>query len=156
MVMEMQFIMEASATALASVGMGATGGFAEMRREGERVFDVGPTRYALTVAGNVLTWQLCFMGTAGMVFLTTSLTGGICMTALLTINVLAGVIVYGDNFGGPKVVSTLLCAWGFSSYVYGMYLVNINNNNNPKTTAATPTTTMFDRPEMEMEMITQT
>jgi hypothetical protein len=62
------------------------------------------------------------MGTAGMVFLTSSLTGGICMTALLAMNVLGEVLVYGDEFGGVKVVSTVLCGWGFCSYVYGMYL----------------------------------
>ncbi|KAL8168021.1 hypothetical protein V2J09_009520 [Rumex salicifolius] len=123
MVMEMQLIMEGAATLLATVGMAATGGFREMRREGEVDFDLGgPTGYALTVAANVVAWQFCFMGTAGMVFLTSSLTGGICMTALLTLNVLAGVVVYGDNFGGPKAVSTFLAAWAFSSYVYGMYV----------------------------------
>nr|GLL29392.1 probable purine permease 4 [Ipomoea trifida] len=46
----------------------------------------------------------CFMGTAGMVFLTTSLTGGICMTALMAINVLAGVFAYRDLFGGSKEI----------------------------------------------------
>uniref|UniRef100_A0A1S3ZN51 Probable purine permease 4 n=1 Tax=Nicotiana tabacum TaxID=4097 RepID=A0A1S3ZN51_TOBAC len=65
---------------------------------------------------------LCFMGTAGMVFLTTSLTGGVCMTALMGINVLGGVLVYGDHFGGFKAVSTLLCLWGFCSYIYGIYI----------------------------------
>jgi hypothetical protein len=57
-----------------------------------------------------------------MVFLTSSLTGGICMTALLSMNVLGGVLVYRDEFGGLKAVSTVLCMWGFCSYVYGMYV----------------------------------
>lgn len=120
MVMEMQLVMEAAATALATFGMAVDGGFAQMRRE-SRLFDKGERFYWVAVLGNVVTWQLCFMGTAGMVFLTSSLTGGICMTALLAMNVLGGVIVYGDEFGGVKVVSTVLCVWGFSSYVYGMY-----------------------------------
>ncbi|KDP35091.1 hypothetical protein JCGZ_11000 [Jatropha curcas] len=122
MVMEMQLIMEISATALATAGMATGGGFSEMKRESELVFDKGEKWYWVTVFGNVFTWQLCFMGTAGLVFLTSSLTGGICMTALLAMNVLGGVLVYGDEFGGAKVVSTLLCGWGFCSYVYGMYL----------------------------------
>jgi len=62
------------------------------------------------------------MGTAGMVFLTSSLTGGVCMTALMAMNVLGGVLVYRDEFSGVKGVSTVLCAWGFSSYVYGLYV----------------------------------
>ncbi|XP_050221445.1 probable purine permease 4 [Mercurialis annua] len=122
MVMEMQLVMEIAATALATVGMASDGGFSEMKRESREVFDKGEKLYWVTVMSNVVTWQLCFMGTAGMVFLTSSLTGGICMTALLAMNVLGGVLVYGDEFGGVKIVSTVLCCWGFSSFVYGMHL----------------------------------
>ncbi|KAK4800891.1 hypothetical protein SAY86_021378 [Trapa natans] len=81
----------------------------------------GPRLYAITLVFNVVTWQLCFMGTAGMIFLTSGLTGGICMTALMAINVISGMIVYGDDFGGVKIISTLLSSWGFCSYVYGLY-----------------------------------
>ncbi|KAI3798411.1 hypothetical protein L1987_33686 [Smallanthus sonchifolius] len=129
MVMEMQFVMEMTATAVATVGMVLFGGFKEMREESVVVFDLGPTRYWVAVGGNVVTWQLCFMGTAGMVFLTTSLTGGICMTALIGMNVVGGVVVYGDDFKGPKVVSTVMCVWGFCSYVYGMYVKMKGENN---------------------------
>lgn len=122
MAVEMQLVMEIAATALATAGMAADGGFAEMKREGERVFDRGEKVYWLTVFSNVVTWQLCFAGTAGMVFLTSSVTSGICMTALMGMNVLGGVVVYGDEFGGVKAVSTVLCVWGFCSYVYGMYI----------------------------------
>ncbi|KAK3005336.1 hypothetical protein RJ639_015949 [Escallonia herrerae] len=122
MVVEMQLVMEVAATALAFSGMAWDGGFSEMRNESSRVFDLGPRAYWLTVGFNVFTWQLCFLGTAGMIFCTTSLTSGICMTALMAMNVLGGVLVYGDEFGGAKVVSTLLCGWGFCSYVYGVYV----------------------------------
>ncbi|KAI3518829.1 hypothetical protein L1887_07660 [Cichorium endivia] len=122
MVMEMQFVMEATATIVATLAMALAGGFKGMRHESVAVFDLGPTKYWMTVGLNVVTWQLSFMGTAGMVFLTTSLTGGICMTALMAMNVVGGVVVYGDDFKGPKVVSTVLCLWGFCSYVYGMYV----------------------------------
>ncbi|KAM3694155.1 hypothetical protein ACB098_07G036000 [Castanea mollissima] len=122
MVMEMQLLMQVVATTLAGIGMAFDGGFSEMMKESRELFDMGPTWYWVTVFSNVITWQLCFMGTAGMVFLTSSLTGGICMTALLAINVLGGVLVYKDEFGGVKVVSTALCCWGFCSYVYGLYV----------------------------------
>ncbi|XP_016489368.1 putative purine permease 4 [Nicotiana tabacum] len=122
MVVEMQMVMELAATVLATMGMTINRGFLEMKKESKNVFDLGEKAYWLTVIFNVVTWQLCFMGTAGMVFLTSSLTGGICMTALMAVNVLGGVIVYGDNFGNTKIVSTLLCVWGFSSYLYGMYM----------------------------------
>ncbi|MCD9559077.1 putative purine permease 4 [Datura stramonium] len=118
----MQFVMELAATILATLGMTIDGGFSEMKKEGKNVFDLGEKAYWLTVMFNVVTWQFCFMGTAGMVFLTSSLTGGVCMTALMAVNVLGGVIVYGDNFDGIKIVSTFLCIWGFCSYLYGMYM----------------------------------
>ncbi|CAN4078541.1 unnamed protein product [Withania somnifera] len=129
MVVEMQLIMEMAATVLATAGMVAGRGFSEMKTESTKVFDLGPKAYWLTVGLNVVTWQLCFMGTAGMVFLTTSLTGGVCMTALMGINVLGGVLVYGDPFGGIKAVSTLLCLWGFCSYIYGIYVKMKEENN---------------------------
>ncbi|XVF46094.1 hypothetical protein PTKIN_Ptkin02bG0260500 [Pterospermum kingtungense] len=122
MMMEMQLVMEISATVLASVGMAWDGGFKEMKRESMEVFDKGERVYWATVMTNMVTWQLCFMGTAGTVFLTCSLTGGICMTALLGMNVLGGVLVYREEFGGVKAVSTVMCGWGFCSYVYGMYV----------------------------------
>ncbi|XP_017242627.1 probable purine permease 4 [Daucus carota subsp. sativus] len=122
MVMEMQLIMEASATVLATVGMALDGGFSEMMQESSLGFDLGQRFYWLTIIGNVVTWQLCFMGTAGMVFLTSGLTGAICMTALTGANVVGGVVVYGDKFDGGKAVSAVLCGWGFCSYVYGLYV----------------------------------
>ncbi|KAL8058002.1 hypothetical protein ABFX02_04G220500 [Erythranthe guttata] len=130
MVLEMQLVMEAAATVFATVGMAADGGFGDMRVE-SGVFDSGGgvVGYWLTIVGNLIAWQFCFVGTAGMVFLTTSLTGGICMTALMAVNVVAGVVVYGDAFGGVKAVSTVLCVWGFCSYLYGMFVKNMKNNN---------------------------
>ncbi|GMN67103.1 hypothetical protein TIFTF001_036166 [Ficus carica] len=122
MVVEMQVVMEVAATVLATIGMAVEGGFSDMRKESLKAFDKGPAGYWISVFSNVVTWQLCFVGTAGMVFMTTSLTGGICMTALMAVNVLGGVVVYGDKFGGVKAVSTVLTLWGFSSYVYGMYI----------------------------------
>uniref|UniRef100_A0A3Q7I9F5 Probable purine permease n=1 Tax=Solanum lycopersicum TaxID=4081 RepID=A0A3Q7I9F5_SOLLC len=116
MVMEMQMVMELTATVFAMLGMIIDGGFTEMINESKQVFDMGEKAYWITVMLNVVTWQFCFMGTAGMVFITSSLTGGVCMTALMAVNVLAGVIVYGDNFGLIKIISTILCVWGFGSY----------------------------------------
>lgn len=122
MVMEMQLVMEFAATVFATVGMVFDGGFSEMVKEANHVFTKGPTVYwTVAILANVVTWQLCFAATSGMVYLTSGITGGICMTALLTMNVIGGVVVYGDEFGGVKIVSTVLCIWGFSSYIYGMY-----------------------------------
>lgn len=105
--------MEAVATALAATGMGMASD------DWKENWDLGPTTYWVVLGATVLTWQLCFIGTAGMIFLTTSLHSGICMTALLPINVMAGVAIFGDDLGPEKFIAMVLCIWGFSSYVYG-------------------------------------
>ncbi|VAH63262.1 unnamed protein product [Triticum turgidum subsp. durum] len=46
---------------------------------------------------------------------------GVCMTAVLTANVIGGVVVFRDPFGAEKGIATVLCIWGFSSYLYGEY-----------------------------------
>lgn len=133
MVVEMQLVMGMAATAFATAGMAADGGFADLKAESAAGFDRGTAAYWCTIGGSVVVWQMSFMGTAGMVFLTTSLNGGICMTALLAANVLGGVVVYGDAFGGVKAVSTVLCVWGFCSYEYGMYVKSKQRNRRDRT-----------------------
>ncbi|KAM0946007.1 putative purine permease, plant [Dioscorea sansibarensis] len=127
MVMEMQVVMQGAATGLALVGMVAGGGVEEVRKEagkggggGGFEFD-GGVYWGVVVVVTGVCWQMCFMGTAGLVFLTSSLNCGICMTATLVVNVVGGVVVFGDGFGGVKGVSCVLCLWGFCSYLYGEY-----------------------------------
>uniref|UniRef100_A0A0E0JJA9 Probable purine permease n=1 Tax=Oryza punctata TaxID=4537 RepID=A0A0E0JJA9_ORYPU len=121
MVVEAQVIMEAVATAVGAAGMVSSAGGKWPWDGVEATWDLSPAAYYAVVGAAVLSWQLCFLGTAGTVFLTTSLHGGICMTALLAVNVAGGVVVFGDEFGPEKAVAMLLCLWAFSSYVYGEY-----------------------------------
>ncbi|XP_057786930.1 probable purine permease 4 [Salvia miltiorrhiza] len=102
MVVEMQLLMGLSATAFATTGMAADGGFTDLEFESAAGFDRGAAAYWWTIWGAAVAWQMSFLGTAGMVFLTTSLTGGVCTTALLAVNVAGGVVVYSDEFGGVK------------------------------------------------------
>uniref|UniRef100_A0A0E0A2L4 Probable purine permease n=1 Tax=Oryza glumipatula TaxID=40148 RepID=A0A0E0A2L4_9ORYZ len=117
---EVQAVMQAMASLIAAVGLAASGGVAD---DVSGWVDGGssPAVYWAVVATLVLTWQACFMGTAGVIYLTSSLHSGVCMAAVLTLNVLGGVAVFGDPFGAEKALATALCAWGFSSYLYGEY-----------------------------------
>jgi drug/metabolite transporter (DMT)-like permease len=117
MAVEVQVVMQAAATALAVAGLAAAGGW----REEMARWDLSPVAYWAVVGALVVTWQACFMGTAGMVYLTSSIHSGVCMTAVLTANVIGGVLVFGDPFGWEKAIATVLCIWGFSSYLYGEY-----------------------------------
>uniref|UniRef100_A0A0D9V457 Probable purine permease n=1 Tax=Leersia perrieri TaxID=77586 RepID=A0A0D9V457_9ORYZ len=117
MAVEVQVIMQAAATALAVAGLAAAGGWKEEMARWDR----SSAAYWAVLVALVATWQACFMGTAGMVYLTSSLHSGVCMTAVLTANVVGGVAVFRDSFGADKAVATVLCVWGFSSYLYGEY-----------------------------------
>jgi hypothetical protein len=56
--------------------------------------------YWTVVATLVLTWQACFVGTAGVVYPTPpSFHSSVCMAAVLTANVLGGVFVFGAEKG---------------------------------------------------------
>lgn len=116
MVIEVQVIMEAAATFLSLVGGTAWGGWKET---GE--WNLGGAVYWIILVVIVLTWQMCFMGTAGLVFLTSSLHSGVCMTAVVSANVVGGVVFFKDSFGPEKAVATVLCVWGLGSYLYGEY-----------------------------------
>ncbi|KAL0795921.1 hypothetical protein Bca101_067298 [Brassica carinata] len=161
MVMEMQLVMEFSATVFATIGMALDGGFKEMVKEANQVFTKGPTVYwTVAILANVdksptrtcvpLVNYNSFAATSGMVYLTSGITGGICMTALLAMNVIGGVVVYGDEFGGVKIVSTVLCIWGFSSYVYGLYVKLKKDEKKEKGYAGVKNAE--DGGEMEVEM----
>ncbi|EES18657.1 hypothetical protein BDA96_09G240000 [Sorghum bicolor] len=104
---EVQVAMQAMATVVA-----AGGGRDDVAR-----WEGSTALYWVVVLTLVLTWQACFMGTAGVIYLTSSLHSGVCMAAVLTANVLGGVVVFGDE----KAVATALCVWGLASYLYGEY-----------------------------------
>lgn len=114
---EVQAVMQAMASLVAAIGLAAKGGLGDdvARWKGSAAL------YWVVVSTLVLTWQACFMGTAGVIYLTSSLHSGVCMTAVLTANVLGGVVVFGDPFGAEKGIATALCAWGLASYLYGEY-----------------------------------
>ncbi|PAN18215.1 hypothetical protein PAHAL_3G186400 [Panicum hallii] len=114
---EVQAVMQAMASLEAAIGMATKGGL-----DGELARWKGSAAlYWVVVLTLVLTWQACFMGTAGVIYLTSSLHSGVCMTAVLAANVLGGVVVFGDPFGAEKGIATALCAWGLASYLYGEY-----------------------------------
>ncbi|KAJ4796811.1 purine permease 11 [Rhynchospora pubera] len=116
MVVEVQVIMEAAATLLSVVGATACGGWKETGQ-----WNLGGLLYWSVLVTIVLTWQMCFMGTAGLIFLTSSLHSGVCMTAVVLANVVGGVVFFKDDFGAEKAVATVLCVWGLGSYFYGEY-----------------------------------
>ncbi|CAN6327330.1 unnamed protein product [Urochloa humidicola] len=111
---EVQAVMQGMASVVAAIGLAAVGGPSDdvARWKGSAAM------YWVVVAALVLTWQACFMGTAGVIYLTSSLHSGVCMAAVLFANVVGGVVVFGDAFGAEKAVATALCVRGLASYLY--------------------------------------
>uniref|UniRef100_A0A0D9WJJ9 Probable purine permease n=1 Tax=Leersia perrieri TaxID=77586 RepID=A0A0D9WJJ9_9ORYZ len=119
---EVQAVMQAMASAVAAIGLATSAsGVADDVARWEAAGGSSAASYWAVVGTLVVTWQACFMGTAGVIYLTSSLHSGICMAAVLVLNVIGGVVVFGDAFGAEKAMATALCAWGFSSYLYGEY-----------------------------------
>ncbi|CAN6336848.1 unnamed protein product [Urochloa humidicola] len=114
---EVQAVMQAMASVVAAIGLAAVGG----PRDDVARWEGSAAMYWVVVAALVLTWQACFMGTAGVIYLSSSLHSGVCMAAVLFANVVGGVVVFGDAFGAEKAVATALCVWGLASYLYGEY-----------------------------------
>ncbi|CAN6359215.1 unnamed protein product [Urochloa humidicola] len=114
---EVQAVMQAMASVVAAIGLAAVGG----PRDDVARWKGSTAMYWVVVAALVLTWQACMMGTAGVIYLTSSLHSGVCMAAVLFANVVGGVVVFGDAFGAEKAVATALCIWGLASYLYGEY-----------------------------------
>nr|XP_051212798.1 probable purine permease 4 [Lolium perenne] len=119
---EVQTVMQAMASVVAAIGLTASGGAGDDLAAWKGSHAV----YWVVVITLVVTWQACFMGTAGVIYLTSSLHSGVCMAAVLTANVIGGVVVFGDPFGAEKAIATALCVWGLSSYLYGEYTKNKN------------------------------
>lgn len=120
-VLEAQTAISMIATVFCMVGMWINGDFAAIHEEAAH-FNLGSTLYSTTLLGSAIGWQLFFLGSAGIVFLASSLMSCVFMTAMLPVLSVLAVIFFQDKFSALKGIAMLLSMWGFISYIYGGYV----------------------------------
>ncbi|CAN6443849.1 unnamed protein product [Victoria cruziana] len=118
LVLETQIVIFATASVFSCLGMAINGDFQSIKAEAE-AFDVGEMKYVMCLVFGALAWQMAFVGTAGMVFLTSSLMSGICITALIPAGVLSPLVFFHEGFSAGKGFAIVLSIWAFASYLFG-------------------------------------
>ncbi|XP_026383114.1 purine permease 1-like [Papaver somniferum] len=69
--------------------------------------------------------KIYFVGTAGVIFCSTSLLAGIIAAVMLPITEILSVVFYNESFKSEKGIALFLSLWGFISYLYGGYKEHI-------------------------------
>ncbi|GLT74424.1 hypothetical protein SLA2020_462240 [Shorea laevis] len=139
LVLEIQMVMSAFATAFCIIGMIINNDFKIIGREG-REFELGEAKYYTVVIITAMVWQCFFVGAIGVIFCGSSLLSGVIIAVLLPVTEILAVIFYRESFNAEKGVSLALSLWGFVSYFYG----EIKNNKKKK--KQTPETEMPSPP----------
>ncbi|XP_050225560.1 purine permease 3-like [Mercurialis annua] len=133
LVLQYQMVLCIFATLFSAVASLVNNDFQAISREA-REFEVGETKYYMTlVCISVIT--LCyFMGFVGVIFCSSSLLSGIMIAVSLPLTEMLAVIFYHEKFQADKGVALALSLWGFISYFYGEHKhSNIVQNPTPET-----------------------
>ncbi|EFJ07515.1 hypothetical protein SELMODRAFT_236291 [Selaginella moellendorffii] len=121
LVLQMQTSTALVATIVSTVGMAINNDFEAIHVEAA-AFKAGSLAYFVTLLCSTLAWQAAFLGTMGVIFLSSSLLAGVILTVVIPVGAVFAYIFFHDAFGGLKVMALLLSCWGFVSYVYGGYV----------------------------------
>lgn len=101
-----------------TIGVAVSGDFSVIRSESEG-FVHGPVAYYMVLAWSAVAYQVGILGSVAILFCASTLLAGVLNAVRLPITTIASVIFLQDRMNGFKLLSLLLVAWGFGSYVYG-------------------------------------
>ncbi|RZC89328.1 hypothetical protein C5167_029235 [Papaver somniferum] len=127
LVIELQIVISVFATLLCTVGMLVNNDFKVIQREGKE-YELGETNYYVVLVASSITWQLCYLGTIGVIFCSTSLLAGVIGAVVLPVIEILAVIFYHESFKAEKGIALFLSLWGFISYFY----LEIKESTKPK------------------------
>jgi archaellum biogenesis protein FlaJ (TadC family) len=88
-------------------------------------FTSGKVSYILTLVGTAVAWQIASIGVVGLIFVVSSLFSNVISTLALPVVPVFAVIFFKDEMDGVKVIAMLIVIWGFASYLYQHYLVDL-------------------------------
>lgn len=74
--------------------------------------------------------QMNIVGSLGVIFCSSSLFGGIFAAFLLPVVEVFAAILLPESFNAEKGMALAMCLWGFVSYFYGEYKLNLNKKQN--------------------------
>ncbi|KAI3955594.1 hypothetical protein MKX01_034916 [Papaver californicum] len=117
LVIELQIVISIFATLFCTVGMLFNNDFKVIQREGKE-YELGETKYYVVLVASSIIWQLCFLGTIGVIFCSTSLLAGVISAVILPVIEILAVIFYHESFKAEKGIALFLSLWGFISYFY--------------------------------------
>ncbi|XP_043718290.1 probable purine permease 11 [Telopea speciosissima] len=120
-VLDMQIYTSAVASCACVVGLFASGEWRGLKAEMEG-FGKGRVSYVMTLVCSAVAWQVSSVGVVGLIFTVSSFFSCVISALALPIIPIAAVIFFHDNMDGVKVVSMLMAAWGFATYLYQQYL----------------------------------
>ncbi|RZC44071.1 hypothetical protein C5167_037019 [Papaver somniferum] len=124
LVIEMQIVMAVVASLFCIVGMIVNNDHKEILREGKE-YELGEVKYYVVLVAIAIMSQIYFVGTAGVIFCSTSLLAGIIAAVMLPITEILSVVFYNESFKSEKGIALFLSLWGFISYLYGGYKEHI-------------------------------
>ncbi|KAI3852167.1 hypothetical protein MKX03_022967 [Papaver bracteatum] len=141
LVMEMQTVTSAVASLFCILGMLISNDFKAIPREGKE-YELGEVKCYIVIVFLAIIRQIYFVGTAGVIFCSTSLLAGVITVLLLPVIEILSVLFYNESFKAEKGVALFLSFWGFISYFYGEYEDNmtkkqsleLEQDENPKPT----------------------
>ncbi|KAI3917491.1 hypothetical protein MKW92_003507 [Papaver armeniacum] len=120
LVIEMQIVTALVASLFSIVGMIINNDFKAIPREG-REYELGEVKYYVVLVAIAIMWQIFFVGTAGVIFCSTSLLAGIITAVILPVTEILSVVFYHESFKSEKGMALFLSFWGLISYFYGDY-----------------------------------
>ncbi|VAI22622.1 unnamed protein product [Triticum turgidum subsp. durum] len=115
-VLNMQIYMALVATIASMVGLFASGEWRMMTEEMD-TFRSGQFSYFMTLVWTAVSWQITSVGVVGLVFEVSSLFSNVICTVSLPIVPPFAVLIFHDTMDGIKIISMLIAAWGFVSYL---------------------------------------
>ncbi|KAI5084540.1 hypothetical protein GOP47_0000709 [Adiantum capillus-veneris] len=117
-ILEQQTMVALFGFVFTSIGVLKSGDFSTMKAESKK-FLLGPTAYYMVLIWSAVSYQVGILGSVAILYCASTLLAGVLNAVRVPITSIAAVIFLNDPMNGFKVLSLLLTAWGFGSYVYG-------------------------------------
>ncbi|XP_055805668.1 probable purine permease 10 [Solanum dulcamara] len=123
-VMKMSFFVGFFVTIASLTGLFASGNWRDLEKE-MGAYRTGKLSYVINLVCTAIAWQLYAVGSFGLVFKASSLFSNVIINLGTSIVPIFAMVFLKDRMTGLKVLSLLLGLWGYTSYIYQHYLLDL-------------------------------